>query len=42
MGKGDLRSKLGKLKNGSFGRLRNKRTLKAKNSTIAVTPSAKK
>lgn len=30
MGKGDLRSKKGKMKNGSFGRSRNKRTLKSK------------
>ncbi|MCU0443189.1 MAG: 30S ribosomal protein THX [Bacteroidia bacterium] len=32
MGKGDLRSKKGKMKNGSFGRSRNKRVLKSKNS----------
>jgi ribosomal small subunit protein bTHX len=30
MGKGDIRSKRGKLKNGSFGRTRNKRAIKAK------------
>jgi ribosomal small subunit protein bTHX len=32
MGKGDLRSKKGKMKNGSFGRKRNKKALKAKNN----------
>jgi len=33
MGKGDVRSKKGKMKNGSFGVTRSKRALKAKNST---------
>jgi ribosomal small subunit protein bTHX len=32
MGKGDLRSKKGKMKNGSFGKKRNKRVLSAKNN----------
>jgi ribosomal small subunit protein bTHX len=32
MGKGDIRTKKGKTKNGSFGRSRNKRVLKAKNN----------
>lgn len=31
MGKGDLRSKKGKMKNKSFGKARNKRALSAKN-----------
>jgi ribosomal small subunit protein bTHX len=31
MGKGDLRSKKGKMKNKSFGKLRSKRALSAKN-----------
>jgi ribosomal small subunit protein bTHX len=35
MGKGDIKSKKGKLKNGSFGRSRNRRVLKAKNKTSA-------
>jgi ribosomal small subunit protein bTHX len=37
MGKGDQRSKRGKLKNGSFGVSRSKRVLKAKNSTKKAT-----
>lgn len=32
MGKGDVRSKLGKMKNGSFGKSRSKRALKATNT----------
>lgn len=32
MGKGDVRSRLGKMKNGSFGKTRNKRALKASNN----------
>lgn len=32
MGKGDIRSKKGKTKNGSFGKSRSRRTLKAKNA----------
>ncbi|MES2779220.1 MAG: 30S ribosomal protein THX [Bacteroidota bacterium] len=32
MGKGDVRSKKGKMKNGSFGVSRNKRVLKSKNN----------
>ncbi len=32
MGKGDLRTKKGKLKNGSFGKSRSKQALKAKNN----------
>ncbi|MCF8430127.1 MAG: 30S ribosomal protein THX [Bacteroidia bacterium] len=31
MGKGDLRTKKGKMKNKSFGKLRSKRALSAKN-----------
>ncbi|MFN3446255.1 MAG: 30S ribosomal protein THX [Bacteroidia bacterium] len=30
MGKGDIRSKKGKLKNGSYGRLRSRKALKLK------------
>jgi ribosomal small subunit protein bTHX len=39
MGKGDQRSKKGKVKAGSFGKTRNKRALKAKNSTTAKKPA---
>ncbi|MEI6595299.1 MAG: 30S ribosomal protein THX [Bacteroidota bacterium] len=30
MGKGDIKTKIGKMKNGSFGKTRNKRAIKAK------------
>jgi ribosomal small subunit protein bTHX len=30
MGKGDIKTKIGKMKNGSYGKKRNKRAIKAK------------
>ena len=41
MGKGDQKSKRGKLKNGSFGKSRSKRALKAKNANVKPVAEAK-